>query len=655
MKTTNRNLWSLMVMVLVLCSVSLADVQLPSVIADNMVLQQKSKVAIWGWAEPGEKITVKGSWGGLFNFAKKTKADKDGKWKVSLKTSKAGGPYTVSIKGNNEITLKNVLVGEVWVCSGQSNMEWPTIQVNNSEAEIAAADYPNIRLFMVEKATAVTPQTNCSGSWKLCTPETAAPFSAIGYFFARELNKELNIPIGMIGTYWGGTVAEAWTSEPTLRKFGEFDEALKKVDEEKALIPPPNPKFWKTRHDWNQEILKADPGTKDKWFQQNLDDSGWKQMSIPVLWERTDLGELDGIVWFRKHIEIPADWAGKELTVELGPIDDTDITWFNGTQIGQTNYYQDNRNYTISAGLVKTGTNVLAVKVLDTGGGGGLWGTPDQLKIYPKDQADKALSLAGNWKYKVAVTYMDLPGYRSFMPVGPNTPTALYNAMIAPLIPYGIKGALWYQGESNCGRAEQYSRLFPAMIRNWRDDWGCGDFPFYYAQIAPYHYDNPDDPMSAFLREAQMKTLSFKNTGMAVTMDIGNVNDIHPRNKQDVGLRLALWALVKDYGRKNIIYSGPIYKSMKIEGDKIRLFFDYTGSGLMAKDGPLTCFTIAGKDGKFEPAKAVIDSATIVVSSDSVKDPVAVRYAFTNASQPNLFNKEGLPASSFRTDNWQPK
>lgn len=640
-------------MLLAACAVSSADVRLPAIISDNMVLQQNSEVAIWGWAQPDETVTVSHVWETCCQVNQTVQAGDDGRWQVMLKTPGPGGPHTLTVKGNNEITINNILMGEVWFCSGQSNMEWPASMIDNAEKEIASADYPKIRFFRVDNATALSPLTDCSGQWKICTPDTAPFFSAIGFLFSRIIHTELNVPVGMIGTYWGGTPAEAWTKRQVLqRQFPEFEAQLKQVDEEKNRNPLTNTQIWEIKRNWNEQILQADPGVAGNWQSQTLDESDWQDMPVPALWNADELDKFDGIIWHRKTVDLPPDWAAKELILELGPIDDADTTWFNGSQIGETDGWQINRKYTVPAGLAKSGQNLLAIKVVDNQGGGGLYGQPEQVKIYPKDQPDKAVGLAGNWKSKIAISYMDLPGYRDIKPIDQNMPTVLYNAMIAPLIPYSVRGALWYQGESNCGRQEQYKRLIPAMVQNWRDDWGRGDFPFYYVQIAPYDYGNPDDPMSALLREAQMHTLSFKNSGMAVTMDIGNPKDIHPRNKLDVAKRLSLWALAKDYGRTDIVYSGPLYREMKIEGGKIRLFFDHVGSGLMSKGGPLTHFTIAGEDRKFVLAKAVIDGDTIMVSAEGVKNPVAVRYAFTNAAQPNLFNKEGLPASSFRTDTW---
>ena len=488
-----------------------ADIKLPVLFADNMVLQQKEKVALWGWAEPGEQIEVTASWN---KKPVKTEADEKGNWQMSINTPKAGGPYTLTFKGENVIEINNVFLGEVWLCSGQSNMHFPVAPIENSgwatgvlnyEKEIKDADYPQIRMFTVERKVADEPQKDVVGNWVVCSPATVGDFSAVAYFFAQEVFEKTGFPVGLINSSWGGTPAESWTKK---------------------------------------EILAADPE-----FQSILD-----------------------------------------------------------------NYEQ-------------------------------------ALKEYP--EAMEAFEVKFNaWKVEAeaAKARGEKPKGAPREPIGPKhnkSPYKLYNAMIAPLVPYTIKGAIWYQGESNADRPKQYRSLFPAMIKNWRDDWNS-EFPFYFVQIAPHRSQGPG------IREAQLLTmLSVPNTGMAVTTDWGDSLDIHPRNKQIVGERLALWALAKDYGQKDIVYSGPIYKSMKIEGDKIILTFDYAEKGLEARDGELTEFTIAGEDQEFVPAKAVIEGSKVIVTAEGIKDPKAVRFAWKKIPEPNLYNKAGLPASPFRTDQWE--
>lgn len=455
-----------------------AQVTMPALFSDNMVLQQKSNVAIWGWASPGQKIVISGSWD---KNAVKAVADSTGKWKARLRTIRAGGPYMISVNGDDpgahSILIRNVWLGEVWLCSGQSNMNFPMAKlaswrtgIDNYEEEIAGSADSLIRMFTVEQATNAVPQSNVKGSWQLSGPGTAGNFSAVAYYFAREIRKATGVAVGIIHSSVGGTPAESWVAEEVLHA----DTAFASIQEKYA------------------KAVKADP---------------------------------------------------------------------------------------------------------------------------------KALH-------------------------DTKSPSVLYNAMIHPLEPFTIRGICWYQGESNSDRAYQYRRLFPALIENWRKDWGA-DLPFYFVQIAPHYSKVPE------IREAQFLTYRrVAKTGMVVITDAGDSLNIHPRNKKIVGERLALWALAKDYGIRHLTCSGPLYKDMKIEGNKIRIRFDFAGSGLVAKDGALREFMIAGNDGHFVPARAVIEGKAIVVSCEQVKAPVAVRFAWKNFPQPNLYNKKGLPASPFRTDEW---
>jgi sialate O-acetylesterase len=481
-------------------------------------------------------------------------------------------------------------------------------------------------------------------------------FSAVAYFFGRELHRELNVPIGLICASWGGTVAEAWTSEKTLRDMGDFDEALDALEQERQ-----NPGYLKEKHDqatqrWWRALEQADPGSgAGQWMSPGCDDSGWKVMSVPTAWESEDLRDFDGVVWLRTEIELPETWVGRQLVLELGPIDDIDTTWVNGTKVGgleQPNRWHVSRKHAVPADVAKAGRNTIAVRVCDMGRRGGIYGKPEQLKLYPADASNAARSLAGEWRYQVGIELTKLPPWPQTYLLHANSPSVLYNGMITPLVPYTIRGAIWYQGESNRLRAQQYRTLFPRMIGNWRAAWGQGDFPFYYVQIAPFDYAR-DTGQTGELREAQLMTLATKNTGMVVTMDIGNLRDIHPKNKQDVGRRLSLWALARTYGRTGLMYSGPLYKSTSVESSRIRVHFDHVGGGLATRDGkPLTWFEIAGEDRKFAEARAEIDGDTVVVWSEAVPEPVAVRFGWQTVAEPNLMNKEGLPASPFRTHDW---
>jgi len=656
--------------------------ELPAIFGDNMVMQQKTENNIWGKASAGENIEITSSWG------EKTtaKAKVSGKWTAKIKTPAAGGPYELNIKGQDTtITFKNVLIGEVWVCSGQSNMEmplagWPPRDtIKNSAKEIKNANYPKIRLFTVSKNVSVEPKEDCEGSWAECTPETAQNFSATAYFFGKKIYKDLGIPVGLIHTSWGGTPAESWTAPEYLDEIEGFSDFVANISE--LSSQEKEYKSWLGSHETINPTGEDELAGKGICFGDtncplvDFDASSWKEMSLPTLWESVELGMFDGVVWFRKEINIPKSWVGKDLMLELGPIDDIDITFFNGKRVGgfeAMGFWTENRKYKIPSELVKEGKNLIAVRVVDLQGGGGIYGKESQMKIYPaNDNKTEPIELAGTWKYLPVAQYRENKFYvfgsekNDFYTTKPDfkgidhyTPTVLYNAMIAPIVPYGIKGAIWYQGESNVGRHEQYKQLFPAMIESWRTAWNLFKFPFYFVQIAPYVYDDKEDPVSAKLREAQLETmLSVKNTGMAVTLDIGEVDNIHPPDKLDVGNRLALWALAKDYGKNDIVYSGPVFKEMIKKGSRITLRFDHVGSGLVAKTdssgyGNLTGFQLAGKDKVFVDAEACIEGNTVILYSKQAYDPIAVRYAFKNGSGASLFNKEGLPASSFRSDDW---
>jgi sialate O-acetylesterase len=650
--------------------------ELPAIFGDNMVLQQKTEVAIWGKASPGEAIKITSSWG----EGAGAKAKANGDWLVKIKTPEAGGPFELNIKGGDSVvTFKNVLTGEVWLCSGQSNMAmplagWPQNDtIKNSAEEIKDARYSEIRLFTVSRALSAKPREDCKGEWVECTPEVAEKFSATAYFFGREIHERLGVPVGLINASWGGSPAESWVSPGHLGKVEDFAEFAENLDELASL----EAEYinWLTSHTVVEPANIDEPGVGISFNDENchlpdFKDCKWKEMSLPTLWESADLDLFDGVVWFRKEINIPKAWEGKDLELTLGPIDDIDETYFNGKKVGlheRMGFWNVNRKYEIPSGLVKEGKSVIAVRVIDIQGGGGIYGKGEQMRLYPAgEEKAQPIKLVGKWKYLPVAQYREGTFYvfgvekndfyeekPEFSGINYHTPTALYNGMIAPIVPYGIKGVIWYQGESNVDRHKQYKQLFPTMIKSWRASWKLGDFPFYFVQIAPYRYDGEDDPASAKLREAQMETmLCVPNTGMAVTLDIGDVYNIHPPDKLNVGNRLALWALAKDYGKENIVYSGPIYKSMVKQGSRITLYFDHVGSGLALSNGKLKGFQVAGEDSVFVDAEAYIKRNTVVVYSKQAYDPIAVRYAFRNASEATLFNKEGLPASSFRTDDW---
>ena len=622
-----------------------ADVIPNPLFTDNAVLQQGIKAPIWGTADPGERVTVE-----FAGQTVSTTASAEGKWLVHLSPLKAGGPRILTISGRNKIVLTNILAGEVWLCSGQSNMERQLglragqQPITDWKQEVAAANYPEIRHFGATQTKAFAPAQTVKGSWTVCSPETVTNFTAIGYFFGRDLYRARQVPIGLIHSSWGGTPAEAWTGEAALRTQPDWTEALAQV---KLLATDPvgtQREIQKQLEAWYQA---KDPGSaaSPPWSATDLDTRLWKAMTLPTYWENAGYPDFDGTFWFRRTVDLPEDWTGSDAELHLGAVDDNDTTWVNGVEVGATIGYNLPRVYRVPAGVLKHGANVIAVRVLDLGSYGGLYGGNDPMQlVINAGGKTNSISLTGAWLCGQGVSLADVGWPPTDYSQSPNAPSVLYNGMIAPLLPYAIRGVIWYQGESNVGRERQYRTLFPTMIADWRHAWDEGDFPFLFVQIAPYHGNSPE------IREAQL--LSWQNTtntAMAVTIDCGDANDIHPPRKQPMGARLALAARAIAYGEK-LEYSGPVFQSMKIEGSEVVLRFTHPGGGLVAKDGPLKGFTIAGADKIFHPAQAEIRGQTIVVASDVVSRPVAVRYGWANVPEGNLFNRAGLPASPFRTD-----
>jgi sialate O-acetylesterase len=629
-----------------------ASLQLPKILGDHMVLQQKSFAKIWGWTQPAQEVKITTSWNEKIY---RVFSDQEGNWQVRVATGKAGGPYTVTIQADSTRVLKDILLGEVWICSGQSNMEFQLHRAETAEDEIAQSDFPEIRLFTVEKHIATRPARDLNGSWQSCSPESSKDFSAVGYFFGKMLHQELGVPVGLVNSSWGGTPSESWTSKEMLATFGDFDdqlEALYSMRDEDLLKARQEQQRIETSIKEQQDFDNQENiGFIKGWMNAGFDDAAWGSIACPAEWSTLEeTGMIEGVVWMRHEISIPEAWIGKDLTLELGPVDEMDVSYINGVEVGsnrEISKWNVPRIYQIPATLVSSDKLQLAIRIVNTHAQGGIFGKAEELKIYPGNgQKFDPVFLAGQWKYKIAYSFPEIP-----MVFNSHTPSVLYNGMLYPMKNMAIKGAIWYQGESNETRAMQYRSIFPGMIEDWRASWNQGDFPFYFVQIAPYNYG--PEPTSAELREAQLLTLSkVKHTGMAVVMDIGNPEDIHPTNKRDVGKRLALWALAKDYG-KNLVYSGPLFREQIIEDGKIRVSFNNAGSGLVSKGGPLSHFEIAGPDQVYHAAEAVIDGGSILVSSSEVPSPVAVRYGWSNTAEPNLFNMEGLPASSFSTDSWK--
>lgn len=625
---------------------------IPSMFASHMVLQRDVPLPVWGWAAPGQEITVT-----FAGQTESTEVDAEGRWKIILKPIHHPGPHTMKISGPEERILEDILVGEVWLCSGQSNMEMDVAGVKHADREISQAEDNKIRFFYPQHWVAQTPQDKCEGSWSICTKDQVRHASAVAYFFGRELRKSLDCPIGLIVSSWGGTTAEAWTRRKALLgkpELQHFAEQLDKIIESY----PEELKNYQDRHaareeNVNSNFVRALPAG---WNKAGFDDTAWKEMDLPRHWESAGV-QLDGEMVFRKTIQIPKAWEGQDLNLKLGPIDDNDQTFLNGQQVGVTQGWSIPRKYRIPGAQVNAGVATLAVRVVDSGGQGGFHGKPEQLFLEPVAKLDRQqpLSLAGNWKYLPGATLEDAPHPPLGHPSQRGLPTGLYNGMIAPLQPYAIRGATWYQGESNVGRAREYSILFPTMIEDWRSSWG-EKFPFIFVQLANFLAPSaqPGESGWAELREAQTSTLSLENTGMAVAIDIGEALSIHPQNKQDVGKRLALWALANTYGKSGFEYSGPLYESHEIKAGAILVKFRHA-KGLRSRGGELKHFAICGENRQWHWAKAKVEGETVVASSPKVSQPVALRYAWAdNPEGCNLENGAGLPASPFRTDSPSP-
>ncbi|MBN1942700.1 MAG: 9-O-acetylesterase [Phycisphaerae bacterium] len=645
-----------LVVVLLAATWAAAELKLPAILSDDMVLQRDMPIPIWGWADAGQDVTVT-----FAGQSASATADKDGKWMVRLPAQKASDqPQTMTIQaGETSRTLGNILIGEVWLASGQSNMEWPVGASDNALKEIESADHPTLRLFTVAKDASFQPKQDVTGAWVKCTPKTVPGFSAVAYFFGRELLNDLKVPVGLINSSWSGTPIEAWSSQATFAAAGREKE-LQRIEQLSNLA---HRNFPQAMRKYLEDLTQWEKASNCNDYHNDGFDLGWADPhNAPDQWkdaaDHLQFQEI-GAVWFRRTVDIPSDWVGQELVLELGAIDDYDTTYVNGLEIGRTgkdvlNYWTHPRVYHVPKHCTASGKNVIAVRVFNNHLAGEFSGSG---KLRPARQGGEPISLEGGWQYRVERTQnVRKTGKAKPLPpvafLHPNLPCVLYNGMIHPLIPYALRGAIWYQGEANAGDAAQYRAMFPAMIQTWRDAWGQKEFAFGFVQLANFMKRElaPSDPGWAQLREAQTMTLSVPNTGMAVAIDIGDENDIHPRNKQDVGKRLALWARAKVYGQ-DIPYSGPMYKDMKVEGNKIRLSFDHVNGGLVSRDNkPLEGFAVAGEDGKFVWAEAKIDGETVLVWSDKVSEPRAVRYAWANNPACNLYNKAGLPACPFRTE-----
>jgi sialate O-acetylesterase len=624
-----------------------SQVRLPRLVRDSMVLQRDSKVKIWGWAANGEKVTVS-----FRGRQYKTTASAEGKWLVMLPPLKAGGPYTMDIAASNKVSLKEILVGDVWLCAGQSNMvHQMELHSITYAKDISEANYPQIRHFWIPTLTDLQgPRDDLpTGFWKWANPQDVRQFSAVAYFFARKIYEKTKVPIGLINASVGGTPIEAWTSEEGLKEFPSMIEVLQK-NKDSAYINSLNRAAYAGSNNSGQNKA-GDKGLTGplKWYDTAYSPKGWRTINIPGFWEDQGIRNLNGVVWYRREFDIPVVMTGMPAQIQLGRIVDADALYINGVQVGTTTYQYPQRRYQVPAGLLKPGKNTFVVRVTNYSGKGGF--VPD--KPYILSAGDQVLDLKGYWQYKVGETFVPQSGTSAVGIASQNQPAALFNAMVAPVVNYAIKGILWYQGESNAGKPAEYGRLLPAFIKDWRQQWKLDDLPFLYVQLPNFMEVDylPAESNWALLREAQLNALSVPNTGMAVAIELGEWNDIHPDNKKDVGERLAIAARKTAYG-ENLVASGPLFQSAKVNGNKVVITFSHTGSGLVANDGgELSEFAIAGADKKFVWGHARIEGNTVVVWSEAVAIPLYVRYAWAdNPDNPNLYNKEGLPASPFRTD-----
>lgn len=633
-----------------------AAVKLPYVLNSNMVLQRDGQTNIWGWASPNKKVTVE------FRGSKfTTKAAKDGSWSVKINTGEAGGPFDMAITEGETLTLSNILVGDVWVCSGQSNMEFPLYKAQKGSDDIRNAQIPQIRIFNVPNQASEKPASDTyEAKWEVCSPQTIPNFSAIGYLFGKELNRETGVPIGLIGSNWGGTIVETWTSKEGCQsdeQTKQWLEGLKDFDAEKMI------KEETAIHEkYQKEAAKLkDPNFTHEYITETYNDGAWDTMVLPDTWESTHgMETFDGIVWFRLSVDIPYNFKFDQAEIGISKVDDSDIVWINGKRIGETfNVYDATRVYKIPAGVLKSGENTIVVRVEDYTGGGGIYGSAEDMYI---NDGTTNIGISGRWKWKKDETPTpDSPTGPISSGLQPNQyPTLLYNGMIHPIIPFAIKGAIWYQGESNAdamSQALRYEKQFENMIADWRTKWNLGNFPFYYVQLANYKDETkvPRDQNWAFLREAQTQTLDQENVGMACIIDIGDALDIHPINKRDVAHRLALNALHFDYG-KDIEYAGPRMNNVEMNGAKAIVTFNHVADGLTISDkyGYITGFAVAGADKVFYYAKASkISPNKVEVTCDKVSDIKSVRFLWAdNPGEITLFNSIMLPAEPFRTDNW---
>lgn len=619
-------------------------------------------MTVWGWDRPGQTVSVslRSPGAGSIVGEAAARAGANGRFEVALPAAPASGPYELHVEGSAKRVSRDVWIGEVWLASGQSNMEWRVASSRDAEEEIAAAHWPAIRMFKVSPHAARAAARDVRGSWVVCAPETVADFSAVGYFFARAVHDARAVTLGIVDATWGGTRIEAWTSLEALGPvLPSLPSELEELEAQRSRLPELERDYARVLTEWQRQNLPRDEenqGLARGWARPGHDDASWPSMMLPSFWQAQGL-HANGVVWFRKTIELPPELAGQELALCLGAVDDFDDTYFDGEPIGKTgpgtvNAHQIRRRYRVSAGAA--GRHVIAVRVFDHFGNGGFAGPRSELYLARADGQGSRLPLSGAWKYQIERSIPLVPhSVFQTLPAPPaalspqSAPASLFHGMIAPLTGYALRGAIWYQGESNTTRHAAYHALQVALIRDWRTRFGQGSFPFYYVQLANYR----SSPDWARLREAQAQVLSEPATGMVVAIDIGEPDDIHPKNKQEVGRRLALLARARTYG-EDLICEGPRMAEVEILGQEVRVRFE-SARGLRSDGGgELRGFSVAGAEGQFVPARARIagEEVWLDAAAAGVAAPRAVRYAFSDNPDANLVNEAGLPAAPFRTD-----
>lgn len=628
---------------------TLRSAELPLVSAafgDNMVLQRDKPAVFWGWARPGEKVRVE-----LSGRTAVAEAGADGKWITRVEPPAAGGPYEVTIVGSKTVTLKNVLVGDVWLCSGQSNMEFGLPRVKNGAEEVRRADHPQIRLFHTKQRPAYSAKSEPIGEWKVCSPTTVAEggagFSAVAYFFAEKLQSELNVPIGLIESAVGGSPAESWTAPEGLRDFPEFTPALNEIARLRAAGAPEYGNF--ITH-WYDEYEVGSKGTS--WADESLPTSDWKPVTIPGGFAELGVEEYPSVCWFRREITLPDPLPPGPAKIRLGVIEKMDTTFINGRWIGASSWVENPRSYPIPAGVLRPGKNLVAVRVFKLKKNGGFMSAAGDLRLELGDGS--TVPLAGEWVGKLSVDARPPHPLPLAFENYPTLPTVLYFGMIAPFEPLSLRGALWYQGEANTTHAAQYRRLLPAMITTWREHFQQGNFPVYIVSLPKFmaRRDQPSTDGWAELREAQViAAQSVGNAAVIPTIDTGDPADIHPTDKRPIGERLARAALALTYG-KDVPYSGPRYASVEREAGALKIKFSQIAGKLVVRGERLEEFSVAGADRKWHWAEAKLEGDTVIVSSPDVPEPVAARYAWQGSPQATLFDDSGLPAMPFRTDDW---